>query len=64
MKLQWSNRLKTFFEQKNHPPHHNAPRNLGDVILRLQSPQAVDQDPLVARAEQFLLVAQGRRVAR
>ena len=64
MKLQWNNRAKVFFEQKNHPPHHDEPRNLGDVIRRLQSPQPVDQATLVARAELFLLAAQGKRVAR
>lgn len=43
MRLQWSNRLKAFFEQKNHPPHHDEPRNLGDVILHLQLPHAVER---------------------
>ncbi len=64
MKFQWYNRLEAFFERKHHPPHHDEPRDLGDVILHLQSPQAADQAPLVARAEQLLLAAQGRRVAR
>ena len=64
MKLQGRNRLETFFEQKHHPPHHEAPRNLSDVILRLQSPQAVDQAALLSQIEGFLLAAQGWRVSR
>jgi antitoxin (DNA-binding transcriptional repressor) of toxin-antitoxin stability system len=64
MKLQWSNRLKAFFEQKNQPPRHDEPQSLRDVIGRLHLPHAVDEAALVTRAERFLRSPQGKRSAR
>ena len=57
-KRQWANRLRTFYDQKNHPSHHeDLPTSLTDVIARLQAPRSGDQEPLVARAEKYLMAA-------
>ena len=57
-KWQWANRLRAFYDQKNHPSHHeNLPTNLNDVIARLQAPHPGDQEALVARAEKYLMAA-------
>ena len=57
-KRQWANRLRAFYDQKNHPSHHeDLPTNLNDVIARLQAPRSGDQEALVARAEKYLMAA-------
>ena len=57
-KRQWANRLRAFYDQKNHPSHHeDLPTNLNDVITRLQAPRSGDQEALVARAEKYLMAA-------
>ena len=57
-KRQWANRLRTFYDQKHHPSHHeDLPTSLNDVIARLQAPRSGDQEPLVARAEKYLMAA-------
>ena len=57
-KRQWANRLRAFYDQKNHPSHHeDLPTNLHDVIERLQAPSSGDQEALVARAEKYLMAA-------
>ena len=57
-KRQWANRLRAFYEQKNHPSHReDLPTNLNDVIARLQAPRSGDREALVARAEKYLMAA-------
>ena len=57
-KRQCANRLRAFYDQKNHPSHHeDLPTSLTDVIARLQAPRSGDQEPLVARAEKYLMAA-------
>jgi prevent-host-death family protein len=57
---QWAERLRAFYDQKHRSPQHEDPQKLTDVIARLQAPRSADQDLLVARAEKFLMAAQGR----
>ena len=57
-KRQWANRLRAFYDQKNHPSHReDLPTNLNDVIARLQAPRSGDHEALVARAEKYLMAA-------
>ena len=57
-KRQWANRLRAFYDQKNHPSHReDLPTNLNDVIARLQAPRSGDREALVARAEKYLMAA-------
>ena len=53
-----------FYDQKNHPSHHEDLPNLSDVIVRLQASRSADQEALVASAEKYLMAAQRRRVGR
>ena len=57
-KRQWANKLRAFYDQKNHPSHHeDLPTSLNDVIARLQAPRPGNQKPLVAQAEKYLMAA-------
>ena len=55
---QLADRLKTFYDQKKHPPQHDDPPGLSAVIARIQAPRAPcsgDQGALVAAAEKHLM---------
>ena len=57
-KRQCANRLRAFYDQKNHPSHHeDLPTSPNDVIARLQAPRSGDQKLLVAWAEKYLMAA-------
>ena len=57
-KRQWASRLMAFYDQKNHPSHHeDLPTNLTDVIAHLQAPRSGGQEALVACAEKYLMAA-------
>ena len=57
LKQQSANRLRAFFELRNHPPYHHEPPTLCDVISLAQSPHAVDETVLLAAAERHLIAA-------
>ena len=61
---QAANRLRAFYNQKNHPSHHEDLSNLSSVIARIQSPRTENLGALLASAEKHLLAALERRVGR
>ncbi len=61
---QAANSLRAFYNQKNHPSHHEDLSNLSSVIARIQSPRTENLGALLASAEKHLLAALERRVGR
>ena len=59
LERQWADRFRAFYDQKHRPPQHEDPSKLTDIVARLQAPQSVDQDRLVASAEKLLMEAPG-----
>ncbi len=61
LERQREDRLRMFYDQKNHPSHLAEPASLSDVITHIQAPCPADLGALVATAEQFLIAESGRR---
>ena len=60
---QCADRLRAFYDQKNHPSQHDDLPGLSDVIARIQAPCAGDQGTLLTAAEKFLM-AESRKAGR
>ena len=57
LKRQWTNRLRAFYDQRNHPSHYESLVTLSDLIAHIQTPGSAEQGALVMSAEKKIMMA-------